>query len=52
MNVQGLGLVDKGTSANCQVKYCFLADFPDCLEKLSPFGWNFLDGLNRSIRSD
>ena len=41
MNIQRLGLVDKRTSANREVQYRLLTDFPDCLEYFSALSWNF-----------
>lgn len=49
MNVQGLGLVDKGTPSDGEVQNSFLTDFPYGFEDFSALGWDLHDLLYGSI---
>lgn len=52
MNVEGLRLVNEGTSSECQVDDLFLADFPDSLEDLFSFLRNLGNFLDGTVLSD
>ena len=44
-NVEGLALVDEGSSVSSHINECLLRDFPDCLVQWLEIIWNLLHVL-------
>lgn len=49
MDVEWLGLVDEGGSANCQIYDLPLADLPNCLVQILDVLWYAVDILDGSV---